>query len=100
MFTDCSDDEMVSSLTELHLDHLISRLGSLDAQCSFDWYVTSLLSTSEHVFLVVHRYDLLSPGEMQRLSFVRLFYHKPRLAGTEYHFIKIQALCTCTRYDN
>jgi ATP-binding cassette subfamily D (ALD) protein 4 len=29
----------------------------------------------------INWYDVLSPGEMQRLSFVRLFFHKPKFAG-------------------
>lgn len=33
------------------------------------------------------RYDVLSPGEMQRLSFARLFYLQPKYAGA--------SLCWC-----
>ena len=32
--------------------------------------------------IIIHaRYDMMSPGEMQRLSFARLFFHKPKFAG-------------------
>lgn len=30
---------------------------------------------------IFDREDILSPGEAQRLAFVRLFYHKPAVAG-------------------
>ncbi|GAB1297630.1 Lysosomal cobalamin transporter ABCD4 [Apodemus speciosus] len=42
---------------------LVARTGGLDQQVDWNWY------------------DVLSPGEMQRLSFARLFYLQPKYAG-------------------
>uniref|UniRef100_A0A8D1NS68 ATP binding cassette subfamily D member 4 n=1 Tax=Sus scrofa TaxID=9823 RepID=A0A8D1NS68_PIG len=42
---------------------LVARTEGLDQQVDWNWY------------------DVLSPGEMQRLSFVRLFYLQPKYAG-------------------
>ncbi len=36
-------------------------------------------SGSEALILIV-RYDILSPGEQQRLAFIRLLHHEPALA--------------------
>ena len=50
-------------LGELGLGDLVRRCGgSLDTDPGWSWY------------------DVLSPGEMQRLSFIRLFFHRPRVA--------------------
>uniref|UniRef100_A0AC35GRU5 ABC transporter domain-containing protein n=1 Tax=Panagrolaimus sp. PS1159 TaxID=55785 RepID=A0AC35GRU5_9BILA len=49
-------------LKDLKLFHLIERCGGLDSSVEFDWH------------------ESLTPGELQRLSFVRLLYHRPLLA--------------------
>jgi ATP-binding cassette subfamily D (ALD) protein 4 len=49
-------------LDELGMASLVPRCGGLDTDPGWSWY------------------DVLSPGEMQRIAFVRLFFHKPRVA--------------------
>ncbi|BFZ07074.1 hypothetical protein BsWGS_10113 [Bradybaena similaris] len=54
-----SDDHKIEDYLKIvRLTHLLNRLGGLDAETDWNWY------------------DQLSPGEMQRLSFVRLFFHQ------------------------
>ena len=58
-----NDSWLINSLEELELSDLVDRCGgSLDSDPKWSWY------------------DVLSPGEMQRLAFLRLFYHKPQVA--------------------
>ncbi|NXA31746.1 ABCD4 protein, partial [Eudromia elegans] len=58
-----ADDERIVRFLELAgLSDLLERAGGLDQQVDWNWY------------------DALSPGEMQRLSFARLFYLQPRYA--------------------
>lgn len=65
---DCSlmitniDEIIIRYLKVADLLHILQRTGGLDESVDWNWC------------------DVLSPGEMQRLSFVRLFYHKPILA--------------------
>ncbi|ELT99191.1 hypothetical protein CAPTEDRAFT_108590, partial [Capitella teleta] len=56
------DVQIIQFLKDADLDHLIERTGGLDVDVDWNWH------------------DVLSPGEMQRLSFVRLFYHAPPFA--------------------
>ncbi|XP_064600935.1 lysosomal cobalamin transporter ABCD4-like [Liolophura sinensis] len=57
------DDSVIQeNLAFVGLSSLVDRVGGLDVKVDWNWY------------------DELSPGEMQRLSFVRLFYHKPPFA--------------------
>uniref|UniRef100_A0A803V979 ATP binding cassette subfamily D member 4 n=1 Tax=Ficedula albicollis TaxID=59894 RepID=A0A803V979_FICAL len=58
-----ADDERIVRFLELAgLTDLLERAGGLDEQVDWNWY------------------DILSPGEMQRLSFARLFYLQPKYA--------------------
>ncbi|KAM7108548.1 lysosomal cobalamin transporter ABCD4 isoform 2-T2 [Ciconia maguari] len=58
-----ADDERIVRFLELAgLTDLLVRAGGLDKQVDWNWY------------------DILSPGEMQRLSFARLFYLQPKYA--------------------
>ncbi|KAM6254459.1 lysosomal cobalamin transporter ABCD4 isoform 3-T3 [Spheniscus humboldti] len=59
-----ADDERIVRFLELAgLTDLLVRAGGLDKRVDWNWY------------------DILSPGEMQRLSFARLFYLQPKYAG-------------------
>ncbi|KAM7156248.1 lysosomal cobalamin transporter ABCD4 isoform 2-T2 [Molossus nigricans] len=58
-----TDDERIMRFLELAgLSELVTRTEGLDHQVDWNWY------------------DVLSPGEMQRLSFARLFYLQPKYA--------------------
>uniref|UniRef100_A0A672GJ26 ATP-binding cassette, sub-family D (ALD), member 4 n=1 Tax=Salarias fasciatus TaxID=181472 RepID=A0A672GJ26_SALFA len=57
------DDDRITRFLELAgLTNLLKRTGGLDEKVDWNWY------------------DVLSPGEMQRLSFARLFYLQPKYA--------------------
>jgi len=53
---------LMDYLRQTDLLSLFDRIGGLDVPLDWNWY------------------DMLSPGETQRLSFARLFYHKPPFA--------------------
>ncbi|XP_046577585.1 lysosomal cobalamin transporter ABCD4-like [Haliotis rubra] len=59
------DDKMYQYLDVVGLRCLVDRIGGLDVAVDWNWY------------------DELSPGEMQRLAFVRLFYHQPPFAALD-----------------
>ncbi|KAJ6661300.1 hypothetical protein lerEdw1_015437 [Lerista edwardsae] len=56
------DERILKSLEMAGLLDLLARTGGLDQPVDWNWY------------------DILSPGEMQRLSFARLFYLQPQYA--------------------
>ncbi|XP_048841780.1 ATP-binding cassette sub-family D member 4 isoform X1 [Brienomyrus brachyistius] len=57
------DDERILQFLELAgISSLLKRTGGLDEEVDWSWY------------------DVLSPGEMQRLCFARLFYLQPKYA--------------------
>lgn len=53
-----SDDEIMACLDQANLSDVVKRLGGLDREC--DWHT------------------VLSGGEQQRLSFARIFFHRPK----------------------
>ena len=55
-------DQLLDYIRLTRLDGLLERVGGLDGNVDWNWY------------------DVLSPGEMQRLSFIRLLYHRPSMA--------------------
>uniref|UniRef100_A0A3B4AWU2 Uncharacterized protein n=1 Tax=Periophthalmus magnuspinnatus TaxID=409849 RepID=A0A3B4AWU2_9GOBI len=56
------DDRIIKFLELTGVSSLLKRTGGLDENVDWNWY------------------DVLSPGEMQRLSFARLFYLQPKYA--------------------
>uniref|UniRef100_A0A669EWP6 ATP-binding cassette, sub-family D (ALD), member 4 n=1 Tax=Oreochromis niloticus TaxID=8128 RepID=A0A669EWP6_ORENI len=63
MFSGSVDDDRIIQFLELAgVSNLLKRTGGLDEKVDWNWY------------------DVLSPGEMQRLSFARLFYLQPKYA--------------------
>ena len=50
-------------IKDVGLFTLLERISGLETQFGKEWH------------------NVLSPGEIQRLSFARIFYHKPRLAS-------------------
>ncbi|KAK5852994.1 hypothetical protein PBY51_006819 [Eleginops maclovinus] len=56
------DDRIIQFLELAGVPSLLERTGGLDAKVDWNWY------------------DSLSPGEMQRLCFARLFYLQPKYA--------------------
>ncbi|RXG51979.1 ATP-binding cassette sub-family D member 4 [Armadillidium vulgare] len=58
-------EEILKTIDELLLHGLVERCGGLLNDPHWRWYKGD---------------DILSPGEMQRICFLRLFYHKPQYA--------------------
>ena len=54
---------VLQCIKDVGLFTLLERINGLETQFGKEWH------------------SVLSPGEMQRLSFARIFYHKPKLAS-------------------
>lgn len=61
--------------------HLCLSEELLASKAVFQCSASSFMVFRCFFVLFCARHDMLSPGEMQRLSFVRLFFHSPPFAG-------------------
>jgi len=55
-------EQLLNYIRMTRMEGLLERVGGLDRPVEWNWY------------------DVLSPGEMQRLSFIRLLHHRPSIA--------------------
>ncbi|XP_074658385.1 lysosomal cobalamin transporter ABCD4-like [Tubulanus polymorphus] len=77
-----SQDQDINHYLECaDLTAVVGRVGGLDTSQDINWF------------------DVLSPGEMQRLSFVRLFYHKPHFAALDEATSQIGLQAESTMYN-
>lgn len=56
------EERILAMFSQAGMTGLVERCGGLDKEPEWNWY------------------DILSPGEQQRLAFIRLLYHRPALA--------------------
>ena len=81
LITQDETDRLLAQLRLTKMDGLLERIGGLDRAVDWNWY------------------DVLSPGEMQRLSFIRLLYHRPAMAFLDEATSALDAEMECLLYS-